>query len=179
MPEPALYLVRHALPAMDPATDPAAWELGAGGRRSARRLREHLPASAMLVASPEPKAWQTLSITGNGLRRDRRLREVNRIEPFDDDFRDRRRRYVCGGALPGWEPRSEVASRFDAAVSEAQRQAGGRPVVLATHGMAMTVWLAQAIGLADPGAFWADLRLPDLLAVDLAGRAVGRVLHLT
>jgi hypothetical protein len=53
MPEPALYLVRHSLPAMDPATDPAAWELGAGGRRSAQRLREHLPASAMLVASPE------------------------------------------------------------------------------------------------------------------------------
>jgi broad specificity phosphatase PhoE len=140
------------MPAVDPETDPA-----------------------MLVASPEPRAWQTLSMTGNGLRRDRRLQEVNRIEPFDDDFRGRRRRYVTGEDLPGWEPQLEVAGRFAAAVREAQRLAGGQPVVLATHGMALTVWLAHAVGLADPGAFWADLRFPDLLAVDQAGRTVVRV----
>ena len=38
----------------------------------------------------------------------------------------------------------------------------------------MTLWLTTTVALADPGAFWADLRLPDLLTVDVAARQVSR-----
>jgi hypothetical protein len=46
--------------------------------------------------------------------------------------------------------------------------------VVASHGMAMTVWLTAAIGLEDPIGFWSELRFPDALAVDLAAGTVRR-----
>jgi broad specificity phosphatase PhoE len=76
---------------------------------------------------------------------------------------------------PDWEPRDQVSARFTKGVEFWITRADGRPLVIASHGMAMTLWLASTIGLADPGAFWAGLRLPDLLAVDLTGRQVNPV----
>jgi broad specificity phosphatase PhoE len=171
-----LYLVRHAMPQVDPATDPATWPLGADGRAAARRLSRRLPPGALLVASDEPKAWQTLDPDGErGVLRDARLGEVRRSEEFSDDFRRLRRSYVSGAAVAGWEPRLEVARRFAAAIGAATgRAAGGRHVVVASHGMAMTVWLAQTLPVADPGSFWADLRFPDALIVDLQAGTVTR-----
>jgi hypothetical protein len=45
--------------------------------------------------------------------------------------------------------------------------------------MAMTLWLAATVGLADAGVFWADLRLPDVLAVDVAATQVTRLAYNT
>lgn len=141
-----LYLVRHALPDVDPATDPASWQLGPGGRAAARRLADMMPPGALLVASDEPKAWQTLNPDGErDVLRDSRLAEVRRTEEFNDGFRCLRRSYVCGAAIAGWEPQAEVARRFAAAVGAAEQRAGGRDVVLASHGMAITVWLAASV----------------------------------
>jgi broad specificity phosphatase PhoE len=171
-----LYLVRHAMPVVDPAADPASWELGADGRAAARALAALLPAPGLLVASTEPKAWQTLR-TGweREVLRDSGLCEANRREGFDDGFRDRHRRYVSGEPMPGWEPQAAVARRFAAAVAHARQRAGDAHVVIGTHGMVMTIWLKGAIGLGDPAAFWDDLRFPDMLAVDLEGRTVLKV----
>jgi broad specificity phosphatase PhoE len=178
-----LYLVRHAMPAVDPAADPATWPLGAPGLAAARALGQRLPPDALLLASDEPKAWQTLAPGGERrVSRDRRLGEVRRVEEFSDDFQTLRRRYVNGETLPGWEPQPAVARRFAAAIAEAgpaAAEAGpaaaAGDLVLASHGMAMTVWLEDVIGLADPGEFWAGLTFPDLLRVDLSARLVTRV----
>jgi broad specificity phosphatase PhoE len=75
----------------------------------------------------------------------------------------------------GWEPRVRAAQRFDAAIAEHLAAAGERTLVVATHGMAMTVWLTARVGLDNPGGFWADLRLPDVHAVDLATGVVTRL----
>jgi broad specificity phosphatase PhoE len=170
-----LYLVRHAMPAVDPAADPATWALSPAGRAAARDLGQSLPADALLLASDEPKAWQTLAPAGERqVLRDRRLGEVRRTEGFSEEFRVRRRRYVSGEAVPDWEPQPSVARRFAAAVAGAVLAAGPRDIVLASHGMAMTVWLTEAVGLPDPGEFWAGLRFPDLLRVEPEARAVTR-----
>lgn len=103
--------------------------------------------------------------------RDPRFNESRRTEPWGDDYRQRRLEYVAGTDHPSWEPRSEVAERFDGAIAEHFGAAHGRPLVVAGHGLAMTVWLTARIGLTAPGDFWADLRFPDALRVDLvAGR---------
>jgi broad specificity phosphatase PhoE len=171
-----LYLVRHAMPQVDPATDPATWPLGADGRVAARLLRRRLPPGAFLVASDEPKAWQTVAQAGErSVLRDARLREVRRTEEFSEDFRLLRRSYVSGAAIRGWEPRLEVARRFAAAIEGATARAGDRDVVAASHGMAMTVWLAETLRMTDPGSFWADLRFPDALVVDPQAGTVTRV----
>jgi broad specificity phosphatase PhoE len=163
------------MPQVDPATDPATWPLGAEGRAAARRLIRRLPAGAFLVASDEPKAWQTLDPGGErAVPRDARLTEVRRTEEFNDDFRRIRRSYVSGAAIAGWERQIEVARRFATAIEAATDHAGGRDVVVASHGMAMTVWLAETLPLADPGSFWAELRFPDILVVNLGAGTVTR-----
>jgi broad specificity phosphatase PhoE len=171
-----LYLVRHAMPIIEPAVDPSAWVLSQDGAAAARRLACALPGSALLVSSPEPKAWQTLDPDGTReVQRDGRLGEVRRAEAFGDEFRQVRWSYVSGSDRAGWEDRAEVARRFSAAVTQAAGCTRGRDLVIASHGMAMTVWLSHVVFLADPGGFWQDLRFPDLLTVDQGQRAVQRV----
>jgi broad specificity phosphatase PhoE len=166
-----VILVRHAMPAVRADVPPEVWSLSEEGRAAARRLATLLPADAVLVASDEPKAAQTLPSAVV----DARFREVRRQEAFADDFAVARRSYVEGQVPPDWEPHACVVSRFSAGVS--WFAVPGRPLVIATHGMAMTVWLSSVIGLADPGSFWAVLRFPDAIAVDVSGRRWWR-LHL-
>ena len=170
-----LFLVRHAMPIADPTTDPSTWTLSSEGLAAARRLAKAIPAHAWLVSSDEPKAWQTLDPEGiRDVRRDHRLREVRRVEAFSDEFRQLRRSYVKGSAHDGWERHTEVAQRFGAAVSDAAGHPSSGDMVIASHGMAMTVWLSRVVSLPEPGTFWAELQFPDLLAVDLQARTVQR-----
>jgi broad specificity phosphatase PhoE len=61
---------------------------------------------------------------------------------------------------------------LEGAVARHAALAAGRTLVIGSHGMAMTVWLAARTGL-DPGPFWARLRFPDMIDVDL-GAGVAR-----
>jgi broad specificity phosphatase PhoE len=137
-------------------------------------LTARLPADARLVASEERKAWQTLG-GGENVVRDRRFNEVSRVEPWEGDFRRLRRAYVEGVDHVGWEPRHEVVKRFEEGVAEQRASAGERLLLVATHGMAMTVWLTARLGLADPGGFWEDFQFPDAHLVDIDGGTVRRI----
>ena len=164
-----VILVRHAMPAVRPEVPPEEWVSSDEGRAAARRLATLLPADAVLVASDEPKAAQTLPTAV----RDARFREVRRQEAFSDDFAVARRSYVEGAPPAEWEPYESVVARFDSGVSD--YTVDGRPLAIATHGMAMTVWLTARISLADPGSFWAALRFPDAIEVDLSARTWRRL----
>lgn len=170
-----LLLVRHAMPAATPEAPPESWPLSPGGLAAARDLRSTLPAGVRFFSSAEPKAWQTLG-GGDDVVRDPRFNEVTRVgEPWEGGFRQLRRAYVEGVEHAGWEARRDVAARFEAGVADARQDAGDRPVVVATHGMAMTGWLVSR-GLVAPeaaGDFWADLRFPDCLLV--GERSVRRI----
>ncbi|TDC97237.1 histidine phosphatase family protein [Nonomuraea deserti] len=168
-----LLLVRHAMPAYGPAVPPNEWTLSTEGWQAARRLIARLPGDACLVSSDEPKAWQTLG-GDDAVTRDRRFNEVTRVEPWQGDYRALRRAYVGGSDHADWEPRAGVAERFDAGIAEHVARAGGRPLVVATHGMAMTVWMTARLGLQRPGDFWADLRFPDAHLVGLDAGTVER-----
>jgi 2,3-bisphosphoglycerate-dependent phosphoglycerate mutase len=170
-----LILVRHAMPESSPTAPPTEWPLSADGRRAAAALRVVLPQDARLVASTEPKAWQTLGDVTEVVC-DHRFCEVDRpVEPWSDDFRTRRAEYVSGTVHEGWEPHPEVARRFDSGVI-AHADGGPQAVVIATHGMAMTVWLVSvgAVAESDAEAFWRALRFPDAHLVDVAARTVRR-----
>jgi broad specificity phosphatase PhoE len=169
-----LILVRHAMPAHGQDTLSRDWLLASEGRVAARSLCGLLPTGARLVASSEPKAIGSLEPAGEVIA-DRRFDEVSRVEAYDDTYRTRRRAYVDGADHTHWEARNDVVARFDAGVTEHLAVAAGRSVVIASHGMAMTLWLTATVGLADPGAFWADLRFPDAHIVDLAAGTVARL----
>ena len=167
-----LVLVRHAMPAADAAVPAHRWQLSPAGRSAARALRLPADEGTRLVASDEPKAAQTLiEATGHAvIATDPDFGEVRRPAEWIPDHRERARAYVSGTTHDGWEPRTAVAERFDAAVA---RHTSPDTLIIATHGMAMTVWLASRIAL-DPGRFWAALRFPDVIDVDLAAGSMTR-----
>lgn len=162
-----LILVRHAMPDIRPKIPAHRWVLSRQGRARAAELADALPADAFAVASTELKAIETLRLAGCGsLRTDDGLGEVRREEPFDDDFAERRRAYLDGDLLDGWEDPAAVVARFQQAVSRARLAAAGLPVVLGTHGMAMTLWLAHRQGLDRPSLLWDTLELPDVVRIE-------------
>jgi len=169
-----LFLVRHAMPGFGPDVPPQEWQLDAAGRLGAESLRNVLPPDALLVSSLEPKARQTLEPVGPVVT-DVRFNEVRRDEPYHGEFRARRQAYIVGTDHPGWEPRRDVVARFATGIQFWHTRVGTRPLVIATHGMAMTLWLAAAVGMPDPADFWAQLRLPDVFHVNLATRSYGRI----
>jgi broad specificity phosphatase PhoE len=159
---PGVLLVRHAMPAARADIAARDWPLSAEGLAAARRLR--LPTGASLVASDEPKAAQTLraACPGAEILADAGFGEVRRPGEWDGDHRARARAYVEGARHAGWEPQEQVVARFEAAI--ARHATPGRLLIVGTHGMALTLWLA----LRDPGPFWAALRFPDLIDPRLA-----------
>jgi hypothetical protein len=56
--------------------------------------------------------------------------------------------------------------------STCSHERGAVPLVIASHGMAMTVWLRSRGRVTEPGTFWLALRFPDAIVVDFDARTV-------
>jgi broad specificity phosphatase PhoE len=172
-----LLLVRHARPAVDPAVPSEHWELGPDGRAAARALRPRLPSPGSFVASPEPKARQTLEEVADEVAIEAGFAEVRRPYVWGDDYRGIARAYVEGVRHDGWEAHQDVIARFDAAVVRHASIAAARntTLIVGTHGLAPTVWLASRYRLEpNPATFWAALQFPDVIEVDLTAATVSR-----
>jgi broad specificity phosphatase PhoE len=177
-----LTLIRHAMPQVDADVPPHRWQLGLDGRAAAAALRTAVPDPAYLVASDEPKAVETMrELAGHrDIPMDPGFAEVRRRKFWttDEEYRDLARSYLDGAEHPAWEAHQAVVDRFDAALARNAARAAdaGRALVVGTHGMAMTLWLAsrKLIDTANT-EFWEALRFPDLIDVDLdAGAATVR-----
>jgi len=170
-----LTLVRHAMPHVDLTAPPHTWQLSDDGARAARALV--LPSPHHLVASDEPKAIQTIAWAGD-VATDVRFSEIaRRTDERSAGWRELRRRYVSGEDIHGWKLQADVATRFNSAMIFHLRVAAASHchLVVATHGMALTAWLGSLSLVADRVSFWDELRLPDVLAVDLDDKSVRRV----
>ena len=167
-----ILLVRHAEPAASPAFEPSVWTLSDSGRNAASQLGPRLPRAGRWVASSERKAYETLLCAAHSsvaVTQDSRFDEVRRDEPFDDDFKSRRRAWVEGrldARHSGWESPEDAAERFDVAVREHSTDA--ECLVVGTHGMVLTAWLVHArqqLELSDAGSFWERMNFPDVIQV--------------
>lgn len=175
-----LVLVRHAMPDLEPEVPAERWRLGCGGRAAARSLGPLMPGPAYYAASDEPKAVQTAQeIAGRlDVAIDPRFAEVRRRHVWSDEYRTLARAYVEGVRHDGWEPHAQVIDRFAAGVGHhaALAAARGCALVIYTHGMALTVWLASRIPLdPSPARFWEALRFPDVVDVDLTAKTARRL----
>lgn len=125
------------------------------------------------MSSTETKAHETLLCAGGRdvtVAQDPGFDEVRRYEPFDGDYEARRTAWVEGRLderHEGWETPDVTAQRFDSAV--AARAASGAPLVIASHGMAMTAWLVHSRHVIAPdhaARFWRALAFLDVIEVD-------------
>ncbi|MBO3738590.1 histidine phosphatase family protein [Actinoplanes flavus] len=161
-----ILLVRHAMPEIDPAVPARQWRLSPDGRAAARELAPLIPAAARFVASPEPKARETLAeIAGPApVGVDAGFAEVRRPSGWTGggEYRAAARAYLNGAEHDGWEPRDQVVARFGAAVD--RHVAEGGTLVIGTHGLAGTLWLNSRSAFGWPAErLWAALRFPDLI----------------
>lgn len=157
-------LIRHAMPEVDAATEPAKWGLSEAGVEAAGALRLN-SAGARVVSSPERKAHRTAELAAAAdVRTDPRFREVDRVELVHDGFRDARRAWIAGRLderHDGWESPDAAVRRFHEGLLAQDAQ----HVVVGTHGMVLTAWLAAQGLIADAVAFWDALRFPDVVEV--------------
>lgn len=167
-----VLLVRHAEPEVVPGLDPRRWALSKAGRIAAAHLGPRLPSHGVWVSSTETKAYQTLSYAAGAdveIAQDSGFDEVRREEPFDEGFRARRLAWVAGRLdqrHAGWETPTEVAARFDRAVTA--HATPSAPLVIASHGMALTAWLVHARGQVpqrEAARFWEALAFPDVIDI--------------
>jgi len=171
-PPPVTY-VRHAMPAVDERADPSAWHLDDATRAHARAWADRLEVGdgiGVLVSSTEPKALETAAAIAErwpaDVVGDARLREAAR--PWiGTGYRAVAHRYLRGEAPDGWEPHAEVAARVRAAVQDARDAAHGAPVVVVSHGLALSIHLGDRLGVDfDRESFWSRLAFPDAWALD-------------
>jgi broad specificity phosphatase PhoE len=164
-----VVLVRHAMPETQPDVPAERWRLGDDGRAAARELADALPRAPFALTSDEPKAQQTaeelVAICGGTLAVDARVAETRRPHVWDASFRELARQYVAGCQRPGWEPHQAVVGRFDAAVRAGLGARHGAPLVVVTHGQALTLWLRSVGAIDDAPRFWSELEFPDAWTV--------------
>ena len=175
-----LHLVRHGLPAVDPATPASTWSLDPSGFAELERLRSSgvLPGGdAVWFSSTEPKAVQTAArlTTGPAYALDE-LREADRPADWVDratfeaavatalELSDR-------PARAGWETCDAVRVRtlraLRGVVARQAEAAGVVDTVLVGHGTAWTVLVAALTRTAPDTTAWRTLRMPDHCVLDL------------
>lgn len=181
MSQPALILVRHGRPAIDPDTPPPTWPLCEEGRQGCEKIIERVTAlkPTRAVASPEPKALQTAQILaaplGLEVEIDPGLHEHKRPHASfgsEQEFRDSIAQAFANPAeaSPGGESPEEACARFAAALARHK----GAPLLAVSHGTVMSLYLADKLGL-DAHDLWRSLHMPDVFVLDADGALLERI----
>jgi broad specificity phosphatase PhoE len=153
------------MPLMQPEVPADLWRLGDDGRAAARELAGALPHAPLVVTSDEPKAQQTaeevVAVCAGTVTVDARVAETRRPHAWDANFSELARQFVAGRHHVGWEAQYAIVRRFDAAVRETLGASYKAPVVVVTHGQALTLWLRSVGAVDDAPRFWSELTFPD------------------
>jgi broad specificity phosphatase PhoE len=179
---PALILVRHARPQIEPDSPPPSWRLSDEGRAAAQALAGKLAhlRPAAFVASTEPKAIETAEIlaraSGLPVTSDPAFDEHRRDAwPFEADPAAVTARVVRAlteraASIEGAEPGDVAAQRFAAGLAKYP----ARPLLVASHGTVLGLFLAAHFGL-NPVELWRGLALPEAFVLDADGRLIARI----
>lgn len=157
------------------------WRLDDFGRSAVASLGQALPddLADVVWSSHEARGQETAEqlIESRGadqsrleLRLDPDLREVGRPTAWSSTYAEDLAGYFRDGAGDGWEPATSVLSRVSGVVDRAVREASGLPVVVVTHGLALSLYVGASCGVR-PAGFLQSLMHPDAWLLDLeAGR---------
>lgn len=177
----ALILVRHARPRIDPDAPRVEWLLTPDGMAAATGLADQLKAHAVtrVLSSPEPAALATTGLVarrlGLAIAVDDGLSEIGLPDlpvTAADAYRASMRRVFAERASApfGGESADQALERFSAAL----RRHADRPLMVMTHGVVMSLYLAPRLG-HDAYDLWQGLRTPEAVALDASDRPVSRI----
>ena len=175
----SLYLIRHAH-SQRTALPAETWALSEPGIRQARQLAE-LPFwqdVQIICSSVEPKALQTAQIVA-----ERRslpvepvfdLRELRRTEGFVLDYYAAVRQVLENPfkSFNGWEPAGEAQTRILTAIERLWMLHEGETLVVVSHGLVLTLYLAYLTDSAPTLDLWHSLPFASAVQVNPEVRAI-------
>ena len=179
---PALTLVRHGLPEIDPTVPADRWQLSPGALPALTQLRLSglIASGSRWFSSPEPKARESAeALTQSPVAVVEALREAERPAGWYQnatEFSALVRRSVLEPHTPaadGWEPAAATQARVLAASQAILAKTASDPVVLVGHGTAWTLLVAALTASSPDLDAWESMRMPDLavLEVSASGRS--------
>ena len=178
-----LYLIRHAAVTVRPDRPGPQWHLSPEGRAAAETLAEepYWADLRLMYTSTEPKAVgtaQRISSRHNlPVRTEPDLREVRgRDWVGEESYRELAKRYLAGDGVDGWEPKEAALQRVRSCISGIVDESGGEDVGLVSHGLILTIYLADLLGLDARTScdLWSGLRFPDVAVVDPKAKRMER-----
>jgi broad specificity phosphatase PhoE len=166
---------------MGSGTPGTEWPLTEKGRNDATALRTHLArgsSNPIVWTSPERRARDTAALAFPSVPAEvwTQLGEVKK--PWSasvDAHAVAVATSLRGEEVDGWEPRPSVLARI------AALQSGFRSldsVVAVSHGLFLTIWIDEELGLSDPFAFWSSLGMPDAWELNLEEKSLERSVSL-
>ena len=178
---PAVILVRHGRPLIDPDKPPTTWPLCPDGRDAVAKLAEKIASykPSAIASSPEPKAAETAEIIADALglkvELDEGLHEHKRPAlafGTEEAFRARIAQVFAEPAKPvaGGESVEQACERLAKAIAEHP----ARPLVAVTHGTVLSHYVARKLGL-DAHDLWRSLHTPDAFVLDADGGLIARI----
>ena len=181
MSPPALILVRHGRPLIDPDKPPTTWPLCPEGRDAVVKLAARLApfAPSAVASSPEPKALETAQIIADALglkvEVDAGLHEHKRPAlafGTEEAFRARIAQVFAEPAKPiaGGESVEQACARLAKALADHP----ARPLVAVTHGTVLSHYVARRLGL-NAHDLWRSLHTPDAFVLDAEGALITRL----
>ena len=170
---PALILVRHSTPAIDPSVPSTDWPLNAAGIDAARRLAFQLAPfkPIRLLSSPERKARETAEIMGErfGLNvqvkadLQEHKRQGSGFLPMEDFEKGISTLFRLPDVVAfGSESALDVFARITDSLPAPGRDEG--PTVVVSHGTAISIYMSRTFGI-DGFAFWQSLKTPMAIVI--------------
>ena len=169
-----LLLIRHSVPAVDPAVPAPEWRLTDEGRERAAAFAARLRALDVrfIASSREPKAAETAEILAEQLgvpwAVEEGLHEHERTRvPFLHDMGEWYRRAAEFLARPdepvfGDETANQARARFRGAVARVLAAHPDGDVAVVAHGTVIALYVDPP----DAYAFWRGLGMPELVELD-------------
>lgn len=171
-----LYLVRHARTQIDPRRHHSQWELDPAGADLLRELAAlpHWAAAYRIVSSSEAKAAKT----AEEIARVHHLAPVERLAGLQELHKGS---FVANHAeametlfkFPdrpvgeGWETAQAALARFSAAMEGLIAEAGGRDLIVVSHGTVLSLYLAWVQGKSQVElADWGSIGMPDFCVIE-------------
>ncbi len=175
-----LYLIKHALPSIDPGIPAREWRLSPAGRTGAQRLAEDLASAgiARIYTSTEPKAIETGEILAERLGAPcaavEGLHEHERSQVGYLDREQFEQQVAALFAHPdqvvfGDESADQAYARFARALDGLiQSQIGPGPLAVVAHGTVISLLAERRCGL-DGFGLWKRMGLPSYILMSWPG----------
>jgi broad specificity phosphatase PhoE len=171
-----LYLIKHAMPELDPNVPAPDWRLGARGRALSELLAQKLGAYPLdvIVSSVEPKAIETAQIVAARLDKPfdigKDLHEhERRNEPFTtrDNFESRVAEFFAkpNELVLGSETANQAHARFANAIARVIEKHPQKNIAIVAHGTVISLFVART--QASPFEFWKRMGLPSIVVLDV------------